>query len=169
MGFEAAIALGCLCVECPLGVGAEKPSKPVLPEIRDMALLLVVGEAPGGEEVKTGMPFVGASGFLLQEVLRKNGLHRGDVSLTNALLCRPPSEFRAFMRVLGARNRARKKKGEKQWPSPVACCRPRLLREVAAARAVLTLGATALAAVRGTALEESGMMRARGFPQEWAP
>jgi DNA polymerase len=57
---------------------------------------LVVGEAPGEHEDQQGEPFVGASGQLLDNMLKAVGLHRagrGDqgVYITNAIKCRPPA------------------------------------------------------------------------------
>jgi DNA polymerase-1 len=51
------------------------------------AKVMVVGEAPGREEERTGRPFMGSSGKKLREELRKNGL---DVFITNTVRCRPP-------------------------------------------------------------------------------
>ena len=53
------------------------------------ATVMVVGEAPGREEERTGRPFMGASGQKLRAELRKNGLD-GDVFITNVVRCRPP-------------------------------------------------------------------------------
>ena len=53
------------------------------------AALLFVGEAPGEREDAEGEPFVGRSGAVLDEVLRDNGLARGDVRITNCVRCRP--------------------------------------------------------------------------------
>ena len=52
---------------------------------------LFVGEAPGANEDKTGVPFVGRAGKLLDELLRKVGLSREEVYIANILKCRPPS------------------------------------------------------------------------------
>lgn len=58
-------------------------------ESRDTARLVIVGEAPGAQEVIEGRPFVGKSGDRLDEALVAAGLHRPDVYVTNAVLCRP--------------------------------------------------------------------------------
>jgi uracil-DNA glycosylase family 4 len=47
------------------------------------ARIVFVGEAPGREEAKTGRPFVGRSGQLLREAIRKVGLVEGDVFITS--------------------------------------------------------------------------------------
>ena len=54
------------------------------------AKLLFVGEAPGDNEDKTGKPFVGRAGKLLDEFLCAVGLSREDVYIANILKCRPP-------------------------------------------------------------------------------
>ena len=51
---------------------------------------MVIGEAPGYEEDRTGEPFVGRAGQLLNAMLRAVGLERGEVYIANVLKCRPP-------------------------------------------------------------------------------
>jgi len=53
------------------------------------AEVLFIGEAPGAEEDKQGIPFCGSSGKVLQELLASIALHRDDVFITNTILCRP--------------------------------------------------------------------------------
>jgi uracil-DNA glycosylase family 4 len=52
--------------------------------------LMFVGEAPGAREDEQGVPFVGAAGKLLDELLEGVGLERADVFIANTLMCRPP-------------------------------------------------------------------------------
>ena len=52
--------------------------------------LLFVGEAPGANEDKQGVPFVGQAGKLLDTLLGEIGLTRADVFVCNVLKCRPP-------------------------------------------------------------------------------
>jgi DNA polymerase len=52
--------------------------------------LMFVGEAPGANEDKQGLPFVGQAGRLLDTLLEEIGLARGDVFVANVLKCRPP-------------------------------------------------------------------------------
>jgi uracil-DNA glycosylase len=52
--------------------------------------LMFVGEAPGFHEDKQGVPFVGAAGKLLDQLLSEIGLTRADVYVANVLKCRPP-------------------------------------------------------------------------------
>jgi len=50
-----------------------------------------MGEAPGADEDRTGMPFVGAAGQLLTRIIEATQLRREDVYILNALKCRPPN------------------------------------------------------------------------------
>lgn len=54
------------------------------------ARVMIVGEAPGAEEERTGRPFVGRSGKLLTELLADAGMKREDVFITSIIKCRPP-------------------------------------------------------------------------------
>ncbi|MDO5042572.1 MAG: uracil-DNA glycosylase [Slackia sp.] len=55
------------------------------------ARVMLIGEAPGKNEDKQGLPFVGAAGKYLTELLGYAGLAREDVFIANVLKCRPPS------------------------------------------------------------------------------
>lgn len=63
---------------------------PVVGEGNLHAALMFIGEAPGEREAKTGRPFVGASGRLLDELLGTIGLKREDIYITNVVKDRPP-------------------------------------------------------------------------------
>jgi uracil-DNA glycosylase len=52
--------------------------------------LMFIGEAPGANEDRQGLPFVGQAGRLLDTLLEEIGLTRGDVFIANVLKCRPP-------------------------------------------------------------------------------
>lgn len=94
---------------------------------------LIVGEAPGEEEDRQGLPFVGRSGQLLDKMLRAMGLSRTQgVYIANVIKCRPPLN----------RN---------PEPQEVAQCSPYLLRQIALLRPkiVLTMGRFAAQAVLG--------------------
>jgi DNA polymerase len=54
------------------------------------AELMFVGEAPGANEDRMGLPFVGAAGRLLDQLLGEIGMSRQDVWVCNVLKCRPP-------------------------------------------------------------------------------
>ncbi len=107
------------------------------------AEVMIVGEAPGGEEDQIGLPFVGRAGRLLDRMLATIGLSRSDnVYITNLIYWRPP----------GNRD-----------PSPVEMqiCAPFLARqiELKQPRLLLTAGKFATQAMLGT---EDGIMRLRG-------
>src|SRR6188472_1571450 len=51
--------------------------------------LMFVGEAPGANEDRQGLPFVGQAGRLLDQLLSEIGLARADVFVANCLKCRP--------------------------------------------------------------------------------
>jgi DNA polymerase len=55
------------------------------------ARLMFVGEAPGAEEDRTGRPFVGRAGQLLDRMIHAMGLSREDVYIANVLKTRPPN------------------------------------------------------------------------------
>jgi uracil-DNA glycosylase len=65
-------------------------SFPVIGEGNHEALVMFVGEAPGATEAKTGRPFCGSAGKILDECLKAIGLKREDVYITNILKDRPP-------------------------------------------------------------------------------
>lgn len=54
------------------------------------AKIMFIGEAPGEQEAKRGLPFVGASGRFLDELLKSINLQRADVYITNVVKDRPP-------------------------------------------------------------------------------
>ncbi|MGQ0562831.1 MAG: uracil-DNA glycosylase [Gemmatimonadota bacterium] len=56
-----------------------------------LSQLMVVGEAPGEEEDKTGLPFVGRAGKLLDVLLASIGFPRDAAYICNVLKCRPPN------------------------------------------------------------------------------
>ena len=53
--------------------------------------VLFIGEAPGANEDKNGIPFCGMSGKILEELLQSINLSRDDIFITNTILCRPPN------------------------------------------------------------------------------
>jgi DNA polymerase len=54
------------------------------------AELMFIGEGPGFHENEQGLPFVGAAGNFLEELLQSVGLNRDQVFITNVVKCRPP-------------------------------------------------------------------------------
>ncbi|MEN4919887.1 uracil-DNA glycosylase [Achromobacter spanius] len=95
---------------------------------------LVVGEAPGEQEDRQGLPFVGRSGQLLDAMLAAVGMSRErDVFITNVIKCRPP----------GNRN---------PKPEEIAACSPYLMRQIALLKPerILVLGRFAAQTLLGT-------------------
>lgn len=64
--------------------------KPVFGAGPANARIVLVGEAPGAEEDRTGVPFVGEAGKLLDKILAASGIPREQVYIMNTLKCRPP-------------------------------------------------------------------------------
>ena len=61
------------------------------------AKIMIVGEAPGKEEDRAGVPFVGQAGQLLDRMLKSIGLSRDQTYITNIIPWRPP-EIEPFSR-----------------------------------------------------------------------
>lgn len=75
---------------CPLCRLAETRIHAVPGDGNTDAEIMFVGEGPGQQEDETGHPFVGKSGKLLTTELRKIGISRDQVFVTNIVKCRPP-------------------------------------------------------------------------------
>jgi DNA polymerase len=90
--------------------------------------IMFIGEAPGFHEDRQGLPFVGAAGKFLDELLASIELKREDVFIANVIKCRPPG------------NRDPK-------PDEIAACRPYLDRqiELIRPRIIITLGRFSMA------------------------
>jgi DNA polymerase len=70
---------------------AETRTQTVFADGSATARLMFIGEAPGAEEDRQGVPFVGRAGQLLTDMITKGmGLKRHDVYIANILKCRPP-------------------------------------------------------------------------------
>jgi uracil-DNA glycosylase len=69
----------------------ESATNPVPGDGNPDADIVFIGEAPGKNEDLQGIPFVGAAGKFLDEMLAKAGLKRGDVYITNVVKYRPPN------------------------------------------------------------------------------
>jgi uracil-DNA glycosylase len=104
--------------------------------------LMFVGEAPGANEDKQGLPFVGQAGRLLDTLLEEIGLTRSDVFVANTLKCRPP----------GNRD---------PLPQEIDACQDYLFRqlELIEPRVVCTLGNFATKLLRG---DMTGITRLHG-------
>jgi len=94
------------------------------------APLMLVGEAPGRDEVIQGAPFVGAAGTLLDHLLERAGIIRRYAYVTNTVLYRPPG------------NRT-------PYPFEIQVSAPRLQQEIMIVRPeiVIALGSTAARAI----------------------
>ncbi|MGC2947222.1 UdgX family uracil-DNA binding protein [Burkholderia ambifaria] len=101
------------------------------------ARIMLVGEQPGDQEDRTGIPFVGAAGRMLDRALDEAGIERASVYVTNAV--------KHFKWEPRGKRRLHKTPTQRE----VAACRYWLERELAALgpRVIVALGATALRAV----------------------
>lgn len=76
------------CTECSL---CRTRTQTVFQDGAGASGVLFIGEAPGADEDRTGVPFVGRAGQLLTDIITKGmGLPRADVWIANVLKCRPP-------------------------------------------------------------------------------
>ncbi len=82
IGLEAAS-----CTSCPL---AEGRNRVVFGSGNPTADLMLIGEGPGAEEDRQGLPFVGAAGELLTKIIQAIELSREQVYIANIVKCRPP-------------------------------------------------------------------------------
>ena len=76
-----------VCPKCRL---SETRTHAVPGEGSANARIMFVGEGPGENEDKTGRPFVGQAGKLLNKLLEEAGIEREDVFISNIVKCRPP-------------------------------------------------------------------------------
>jgi DNA polymerase len=104
--------------------------------------IMLVGEAPGAEEDREGVPFVGRAGQLLDKMLAAIGLDRGKVYIANVVPWRPPG------------NRT-------PTPAEIALCLPFTRRqiELVAPKILVCLGAPSTQTLLGA---KDGIMRLRG-------
>jgi uracil-DNA glycosylase len=130
------------CTKCPLH---ETRGKAVFGAGNADADLMFVGEAPGAEEDRQGLPFVGRAGGLLNQMLEGIGMSREDVFIANVLKSRPP----------GNRD---------PQPLEIESCRPYLFEQVQLIepRVVCTLGNFATKLLTGS---PAGITKVRGAPQ----
>ena len=130
------------CERCPL---YETRTKVVFGAGNADADLMFVGEAPGAEEDRQGLPFVGRAGQLLNQMLEEIGLARDDVFIANVLKSRPP----------GNRD---------PQPLEIEACKPWLFEQVRLIepRVVCTLGNFSTKLLTGS---PTGITKVRGTPQ----
>lgn len=110
--------------ECPHCTVVTTHTQTVFGEGHPNAELVFVGEAPGAEEDRTGRPFVGKAGKLLERMIEAMGLSRSEIYIANVLKSRPPNNATPT-------------------PSEVMKCAPYLVEQltVIAPKAIVTLGA----------------------------
>jgi uracil-DNA glycosylase len=77
------------CTRCPLAFAGR--NKIVFGDGDANARLMFVGEGPGADEDRTGLPFVGKAGQLLNNMINAMGLRREQVYIANIVKCRPPA------------------------------------------------------------------------------
>jgi DNA polymerase len=133
------------CTACSL---AGTRTRTVFGEGRIGAAVMFVGEGPGQEEDRTGRPFVGAAGELLDRIIAAMGLRREDQYICNVVKCRPPENATPL-------------------PDQVRACLPFLERQILAVRpsVLVALGGTAARALLGGTAgvaQRRGIMTKRG-------
>lgn len=108
------------CTRCELSASRTNAVPGVGPVPTD---IMFIGEGPGFHEDRQGIPFVGAAGKFLDELLASVGIERKDVYIANVVKCRPPN------------NRDPK-------PEEIESCRPYLERQIELLRPkiIVTLG-----------------------------
>lgn len=82
--------LAAIAVVCTACVLSETRTQVVFGAGPPDAEVFVVGEAPGQKEDEDGIPFVGRSGKLLDQLLGEISLSRDDIYISNVVKCRPP-------------------------------------------------------------------------------
>jgi len=138
-----------ICAACPLAAGRNLP---VPGEGAEHPLVLVVGEGPGADEDRTGRPFVGKSGQLLDKMLAAVDLYREtNCFIGNVVKCRPPNN-------------------RDPVPEESAACAPFLARQIALLqpRIILSVGRVPTQNLLGTT-EGIGKLRGRFFDYHGIP
>lgn len=117
---------------CPLCKLARTRKNAVPGEGQLSAKIMFIGEAPGRSEDEKGRPFVGAAGRVLDNLLKKAGIERSQVFITNIVKCKPPN------------NRVPKE-------DELTACRPYLDRQIALIKpkVICILGRTAYSSLLG--------------------
>ena len=138
----------CECTQCALG---KTRTKFVFGSGNPEAGIMFVGEAPGAEEDRQGLPFVGEAGRLLTRIIEAIQLEREEVYICNVLKCRPPN------------NRDPR-------PEEVQTCEPYLKRqiEIIQPKVICSLGRFATQTLLRTT-ESMGRLRGRTHEYEGIP
>jgi uracil-DNA glycosylase family 4 len=136
------------CTRCRLSEGR---SKVVFGSGNPNADLMLVGEGPGAEEDRQGLPFVGPAGELLTRIIQAIDMRREDVYIANVVKCRPP----------GNRD---------PEPDEAAACRGYLERqiELVRPRIIVALGRVAAQTLLGND-SPIGRMRGQWFQVKGVP
>lgn len=151
-------ALGARCDVCPL---RHEGSGPCSSEILPGTDRIAISQEPGNAEILADRPFAGRSGGYLDETLQAIGAHRRQLSTTHLVACMPPGgDINAYESTIRRRNRHRIAEGRTPLPSPVACCAPRMHREVAPFNRVIPLGS--IAAQHIVPNMRGGILKTRG-------
>ncbi len=87
------------CQKCPL---YKNRNYPVIGEGSHQAKIMFIGEAPGVQEDKTGHPFCGPAGKILDELLNSVGIKRENVYVSNLIKCRPSNNRDPQKEEIGA-------------------------------------------------------------------
>ncbi len=135
------------CTACPELAATRTQVVPGV--VPSTARLLLLGEAPGAREDETGLPFVGASGQLLDQLLAEAGAARADVGVLNTLKCRPPGNRPP------SRTESRTCRGWTERQIELAA--PRVVVALGLSATRWFLGPTTLAAVRGRLHDVGGV------------
>jgi DNA polymerase len=142
------------CQGCELHVAA---TQTVFGQGPPRARIMMVGEQPGDDEDRRGVPFVGPAGNILNEALLEAGLNRDSLYLTNAV---------KHFRFIPA---GRARRHQTPRPSHITACRPWLEAELGVVQPdlIVCLGATAARSLLGHAVR---VMQRRGIiqPSKWA-
>jgi DNA polymerase len=143
------------CQDCPLWANA---TQTVFGAGDPHARVMLVGEQPGDEEDRKGLPFVGPAGRLLDRALEAAGVDREHLYVTNAV--------KHFKWQLRGKRRLHKTPAQRE----VDACRQWLEREIEAVKpqVVVALGATAARAVIGKDFKVS-VMRGQFVESPLAP
>jgi uracil-DNA glycosylase family 4 len=134
------------CTACPLACSREHAVPGAGPA---PAVVMFVGEAPGREEDKVGLPFVGRSGKFLDWLLSAIGRSRAEFFITSAVKCRPPGNRRPEpCEFQTCRELWLKRQIELITPKLVVC--------LGGVSTQSLLGKVDLQAVHGTVIEQGG-------------
>lgn len=111
--------------------------------------LMIIGEAPGKNENEQGIPFVGASGEILNECLRKAGIRRSEVYVTNVCKYQPPMNDLKKLHLIGV---SLEEQAEWLWENEISKLRPKCILAVGDTALEYVCGVTGILNYRGSIL-----------------